>query len=151
MDGGTPANMQKSSVAHGGIGAASNGDAALHTEEARHEALGGQALRVALHVANHSLKLATPSEGADEGHLSEEGGQVVVAFVTKLPPEGVLPAGSRGKQRKASLKRKGGAKRSGAKGKDRARRSGAKGKDTARRKAALFVLCPGFQPGVQPS
>jgi hypothetical protein len=100
MDGGTATRLKDGKVANGGICAAGNDDALLHTEEARHEPLRGQPLGVELHVAYHGPQLTAAGEGAEEGHLGEEGGEAVVGFVTQMLAQRVLPAASRGKGRK---------------------------------------------------
>ena len=82
-DRGEMGGLQQGDVTDASVGTASNLNALLHAEIAREEALGGQALRIELHIADHSLQLTAPRHGADEGHLGEEGRQAVVGFIAE--------------------------------------------------------------------
>ncbi len=56
-DGSKALGHQQHGISYAIIAAAMDGDVPLHMKEARLQALGGQALRVHLYIAHHSMKL----------------------------------------------------------------------------------------------
>lgn len=77
--------LQQCHIAHSGVGATSDLYALLNVEIARIEALGGEALGIELHVADHGLQLAAARHRTDEGHLSEDGSEVAVSVAIQKP------------------------------------------------------------------
>ena len=63
-DGSKALGHQQHGISYAIIAAAMDGDVPLHMKEARLQALGGQALRVHLYIAHHSMKLTAGQVGA---------------------------------------------------------------------------------------
>ena len=71
VDGSEALGYQQHGISYTIIAAAMDDDIPLHMKEARLQALGGQALRVHLYIAHHSMKLTATRQRADKGPLGE--------------------------------------------------------------------------------